>query len=160
MVYRDDFYIKKNIIGYSGNLTSWPLRSIYFYNKLEREFGHITQFHSVPCNIGRSLVRIDEKYLIFNTRERYPIQQSAVILNIDPVEISKSYEKNILDRIRRRYCLDMDDNVVVECYDNRIQHFSRNPFVSLMEGECFVRTFLSECMMQFPDKKSKYDDNY
>jgi hypothetical protein len=54
MAYRADFYIRENIIGWTGNLFDNP--TVYFIRNLDdgtMEFGHITQDHPSPGNIGR-----------------------------------------------------------------------------------------------------------
>jgi hypothetical protein len=62
MGYRDDFYRTANIIGYSGQIRSFP--SVYF--KSSSEYGHITQIHSYPQNVGRMKVESSVGYTIGN----------------------------------------------------------------------------------------------
>jgi hypothetical protein len=62
MGYRDDFYKAENMIGYSGDLHSFP--TVYFQSG--REFGHITQEHGNSQNVGRGTVRSDATYSIGN----------------------------------------------------------------------------------------------
>ena len=62
MGYRDDFYKKRRIIGYTGELHRYP--TVYFKSK--REYGRITQFHGVRGNIGRNEVRSADNYKIGN----------------------------------------------------------------------------------------------
>ena len=55
MPYRDDFYIRANIVGYTaddGNILENP--TLYF--ETETEHGRITQEHENPDNIGRGKV--------------------------------------------------------------------------------------------------------
>lgn len=60
--YRSDFYIIQNIIGYTGTLQGTPTAAnplkgaptVYFWDG--KEYGHITQQHDVPSNVGRELV--------------------------------------------------------------------------------------------------------
>ena len=52
MAYRADFYIKYNIIGFTGSLHNKP--TVYFKNA--GEFGHITQSHRAAYNVGREEV--------------------------------------------------------------------------------------------------------
>ncbi len=61
-MYRDDFYIVQNIIGYTGNITSNP--TVYF--KDGYSFGRITQDHPDRDNIGRNKVRVENDYKISN----------------------------------------------------------------------------------------------
>jgi hypothetical protein len=62
MSYRDDFYIKENIIGFTGNPAKAP--TVYF--KRDTTFGRITQEHKDKNNIGRSEVRTFNDYSITN----------------------------------------------------------------------------------------------
>jgi hypothetical protein len=81
MGYRDDFYIKDNILGYTGNLHGNP--TVYFADaggvnpKLVKvgdrtqvvvSFGHITQVHDIPTNIGREEVGESWSYSISNVQ--------------------------------------------------------------------------------------------
>ena len=60
MGYRDDFYMVQYIIGYSGNLHAFP--TVYF--RKGNEYGHITQKHPCPQNVGRMAVRSSADYWI------------------------------------------------------------------------------------------------
>ena len=62
MSYRDDFYIPRNIIGYTGNINNNP--TVYFQNGAS--YGHITQAHDIRQNIGREEVCQAQDYRIFN----------------------------------------------------------------------------------------------
>lgn len=67
MSYRDDFYIKDNIIGYTGDILNNP--TVYF-KKVDGtgqiEFGRITQEHDDESNVGRNVVRTARDYAITN----------------------------------------------------------------------------------------------
>jgi len=60
--YRQDFYIPRNIIGYTGDLHFWP--TVYF--QFGHEFGHITQHHLLGENVGREQVDKSSRYRIAN----------------------------------------------------------------------------------------------
>lgn len=62
MGYRDDFYKVENLIGYTGNVRKDP--TVYFFDG--DHFGHITQYHHIPINIGRSRLRRSINYSIRN----------------------------------------------------------------------------------------------
>lgn len=62
MGYRDDFYMVQYIIGYSGALHDFP--TVYFQKG--DEYGHITQKHDIPQNVGRMEVRKSKGYWIGN----------------------------------------------------------------------------------------------
>jgi len=79
MGYRDDFYNEENILGYTGKLEDNP--TVYFADagglnpKLQKvgnqqkvvvQFGHITQAHNDPKNVGREAVREAYSYTIAN----------------------------------------------------------------------------------------------
>jgi hypothetical protein len=80
MGYRDDFYVKENIIGWTGDINGDAF-TVYFadchgspprtvriagVDQIVVQYGHITQKHDCPYNIGRE--EIDEcfSYSIFN----------------------------------------------------------------------------------------------
>ncbi|MEW7278234.1 hypothetical protein ABW636_06535 [Aquimarina sp. 2201CG1-2-11] len=73
MGYRDDFYIKDNIIGYTGKLGSNP--TVYF--KKGKEYGHITKYHYFVTNIGRKTVFSADDYTITNTGEDGVAEEKA-----------------------------------------------------------------------------------
>lgn len=54
--YRADFYLPKNIYGFTGSLHNKP--TVYFLT--ETEYGHITQKYSADWNIGRE--RVGNRY--------------------------------------------------------------------------------------------------
>lgn len=56
--YKDDFYIDKNIVGYTGKIDEYP--TVYFERTEENDtisFGRITQRHHIRGNIGREVVQ-------------------------------------------------------------------------------------------------------
>src|SRR5215218_5752828 len=82
MGYRDDFYTKDNILGYTGKLQDNP--TVYFadagrmnpktvkVNGKEQvvvTYGHITQAHDMPTNVGRERVDESYSYSIHNVKE-------------------------------------------------------------------------------------------
>ena len=74
MGYRDDFYKLDNMIGYTGVLHKQP--TVYFYDSATHGFGHITQQHSDPTNVGREQYNADDKYKIENAKiykNNYPV---------------------------------------------------------------------------------------
>jgi hypothetical protein len=62
MAYASWLYNVNNIIGYTGDVNSRP--TVYF--QLGRGYGHITQNHSIPSNIGREKYEIHHDYRIDN----------------------------------------------------------------------------------------------
>lgn len=66
MGYRDDFYKAENMIGYSGSVSSAP--TVYFQDG--NEFGHITQKHDLPQNVGRMEVYANANYVIENVQTK------------------------------------------------------------------------------------------
>lgn len=67
MGYRDDFYVRGNIIGITGPVQELP--SVYFKSK-DGEYGHITQVHHYTFNWGRTDVTKDPGWQITNTCPR------------------------------------------------------------------------------------------
>jgi len=71
MTYRNDFYKKENIIGYTGDLNQKP--TVYFqkahtYNPGLISFGRITQAHADDQNVGREFVFKAKHYSARNER--------------------------------------------------------------------------------------------
>lgn len=62
MAYRNDLYNMRNIIGYTGDLAYFP--TVYF--RRGNEYGHITQHHMLPYNVGREEVAFHLQYHIGN----------------------------------------------------------------------------------------------
>lgn len=62
--YEENFYVKGNIIGYTGSLNSNP--TVYF--KKGTRFGRITQAHGKQNNVGRNKVRTKADYKIYNSK--------------------------------------------------------------------------------------------
>lgn len=63
MGYRDDFYVRGNIIGITGPVQELP--SVYF-RSAGGEYGHITQIHYYNFNWGRTDVTNDPGWQITN----------------------------------------------------------------------------------------------
>lgn len=72
MGYRDDFYCVENMIGYTGDVHNFP--TVYFLKSVTGGsfYGHITQKHDMPGNVGRMEVNSqpDPAYTIGNERVR------------------------------------------------------------------------------------------
>ncbi|MGF6371634.1 hypothetical protein OKW40_004384 [Paraburkholderia sp. RAU6.4a] len=81
MGYRDDLYVKGNIIGWTGDIDGDAF-SVYFadcggaqpktvriadVDQVVVQFGHITQKHDCPYNIGREEVDECFSYAIYNS---------------------------------------------------------------------------------------------
>ena len=64
MGYRDDLYRPIHMIGYTGQLNDQP--TAYFFNPEDGSYGHITQAHEYPANIGREGVHSHESYSLAN----------------------------------------------------------------------------------------------
>ncbi|WP_172326700.1 hypothetical protein [Mangrovicoccus sp. HB161399] len=62
MAFHDNFYIKENIIGFTGSLNELP--TVYFLT--DRHFGHITQQHDEPDNVGREVIDTTNGYVYGN----------------------------------------------------------------------------------------------
>jgi hypothetical protein len=68
MGYKDDFYQKSNIIGYTGNKMESEKLTVYFQDG--NKFGRITQYYpDDDANVGRSEVREYADYRIYNKDE-------------------------------------------------------------------------------------------
>lgn len=64
------FYIESNIVGYTGVLDKVDKPpTVYFVHKDDEgwiHYGHITQYHTCPDNVGRQRVRKCRFYAITN----------------------------------------------------------------------------------------------
>jgi hypothetical protein len=65
MGYRDDFYVRGNIVGHTGSVNDNP--TVYFQS--DSECGRITQHHDKKDNIGRSAVRSSTGYSLANEKD-------------------------------------------------------------------------------------------
>jgi hypothetical protein len=80
MGYKDDFYVKKNIIGWTGDINGDEF-SVYFadcdgsppptvriadVDQIVVQYGHITQKHVCAYNVGREEVHECFSYAIYN----------------------------------------------------------------------------------------------
>lgn len=88
MPYREDFYISKNIIGYTGKLHENP--TVYF--KTQAEYGRITQYHKNKKNIGRNKVRSTASYSYGNEEVERDGEMKTVLVerNGDMVHVSRN----------------------------------------------------------------------
>ncbi len=86
MGYRDDFYKAENMIGYSGDLHSFP--TVYFQSG--QEFGHITQKHDTSQNVGRGSVGSHAEYSIGNETVDGVLKLVEKIGNRRPFHVSRS----------------------------------------------------------------------
>jgi hypothetical protein len=132
MGYRDDFYIKENIIGYTGFLCNKA--SVYFKKTLpsgEIEYGHITQYHEDPNNIGRGKVHKAKHYEIRNTKGYDVKDYGAVAIP------------------------DKDKWHSTEIANGQNMHDSREPFTAINNPSVQVYV-LSSAIYLFKDKKRKY----
>ncbi|MCK5818754.1 MAG: hypothetical protein KAH18_05765 [Psychromonas sp.] len=143
MAFRSDFYIEENIIGYTRSITERFPPSIYYHNRHQSTFGCITLCHSRPDNIGRDPVIQAYDYLIFNSKDEDPIQQSSLILGTQPLMISHEYLQEITTR-----CAMTANNCMIECFffshANVVKHTSRFPFRRVIIGKNGIRAELSK----------------
>jgi hypothetical protein len=138
MTYRDDFYTKDNIIGYTGDLKEPQKFTVYFADagginpsvrkdadgkdRVSVEFGHITQDHEVKDNIGREKVYSSTTYAIYNT-------------TIDGEEHAQEAVFGVLS------------------HDFKDFHTSRNKFEPVTKGNTEV---LAKAIERCPSIKSRY----
>ncbi len=146
MGYRDDFYIKENIIGYTGSILFALPPTIYFYDCTRKFLGHITQLHEISANIGREKVFYAEDYLIFNSNEGDPAMQASIILGISKKNTTKSCFTML-----KNYDTDLGEhNVMLEYWNSVIKHRSRSRLVSVNKSEDAVRTYLFDMIKNNP----------
>lgn len=152
MGYRDDFYVRENIIGYTGSLTSSALPTIYFYDRHRAILGHITQSHADNTSIGRQKVIVAIDYLIFNSREGHPALQSSLILGTPPIHISSA----CLTQIEKAQQKKLGLNFMIECCDSNVFHVSRSVFIPIEKANDMQKVTLSNVIKNNPEQMSKY----
>jgi hypothetical protein len=152
MGYRDDFYVVRNIIGYTGRISFDLPPTIYFYDCTRKLLGHITQYHPNYENIGRQKVIVAIGYLIFNSREGPPALQSSRILGTAPIQISNACLTKI-DTVKQKKA---GLNFMIECCDSNVFHVSRSPFIAINKGSEIEITTLSNMIKNNPNEMSKY----
>ena len=93
-MYEDDFYVKANITGYTGNLNINP--TVYF--KSGNKFGRITQDHPNKDNIGRNVVRTVLDYTIRNRNGHAEEYYNGAVRHRSRGEYREAseYEKGVL----------------------------------------------------------------
>ncbi|MDD7805561.1 MAG: hypothetical protein PUP46_08390, partial [Endozoicomonas sp. (ex Botrylloides leachii)] len=146
--YREDFYIKDNIIGYTGFIMDSP--TVYFYNSHSYEFGHITQNHVVKKNIGKELVRRGRDYMIFNCHTGDPCSHSLSILGNRPTNFTKQLLREINALARRSI-----NNTAVEVYRGQIIHKSRSAFKIVKSNED-AKHLLFQSVAKYPNLKERF----
>ncbi|MCK5819231.1 MAG: hypothetical protein KAH18_08250 [Psychromonas sp.] len=153
MTFRDDFYLEQNIIGYTGELTTEPLPTIYFHDRRRGLFGHLCQ-HSHRLNyIGRTPVARDWDYLIFNSKAKDPVMQSSDNLGTAPVKLSSS-DLNKLNKD----CTKITQNNLIEYYFNTIKRQSKYPFIRITRADQEKRTILSEMLNNHKEIQKRFKD--
>ncbi|MCK5818226.1 MAG: hypothetical protein KAH18_03025 [Psychromonas sp.] len=159
MGYRDDFYIKKNIIGHTGNIKSGS-PSIYFHDRTRSAFGCVTTFHIEPRNIGRETVMEDNNYLIFNSNDFMPILYSSINLGTPVINVPREYEHEI--QMSRRDILNEFGVVMIECFqfhfEGLVKHIARHPFIQIRNCSCDEKEILYKMVTNIPNRKVRYWD--
>lgn len=146
--YADDFYVKDNIIGYTGDLNDNP--TVYFADaggvnpKLVKvgnkqqvlvQYGHITQLHQRDWNIGREKVREAFSYNIYNSEKDGKAKETVL-----PMEWGGKVDERKLD----------DDGFFV-------LHPSRNRFEPATKGNLDV---LAGAIARFTEIKAMYKPGF
>lgn len=129
MGYRDDFYIAENIIGYTGTATLHP--TVYF--KYQYLFGHITQNHRNPQNIGRTVVYWATDYCAMNYSKEIT----------DPA---------ILEKLTPRTT---ENGRMFEFYHGEVRHKSRDQFIPVQNLNTTLSSQLFIAIHSYPRMKIK-----
>jgi hypothetical protein len=148
MGYKDDFYVKQNIIGWTGDINGKAF-SVYFadcggtppktvrvadVDQIVVQFGHITQKHDCPYNIGREEVGESFSYSIFNGGGGGRMTESVI------GEVG-------LEKLKSGKGITDDDHDVF--------HDSRSPFNSVTKGSI---DRLAAVIDKFTTLKTRYTD--
>ena len=149
MGYRDDFYKKDNILGYTGDLMKDP--TVYFADagglnpntvdvdgrtQVLVSFGRITQVHPHEDNVGRGKVHECYSYSISNVTENGREQAKECV-----------YGRSELKAIGMRQKGGENDHLSF--------HTSRNRFEQVTSGNIEI---LALAIAKFPNAKDKVDD--
>ena len=159
MGYRHDFYREENIIGYTGELLKNP--TVYFADagginpRLQQvgnkqqvlvEFGHITQAHNMPSNVGRERVREAFSYSICNVpKNKIPGYGDS---SNEEVAQECVYGEQELEKIRLQGYETEPGKARNEQHLD--WHVSRNRFESVHSGN---REQLARAIENHPEKK-------
>jgi hypothetical protein len=152
VAYKPNFYQAGNIVGYTGRIGESP--TVYFMD--DRHYGHITQAHDCPLNVGRELI----KRLWFKS----PVAGTDI-------------NGNNYNRLAYRMGNHPQSGVLVEWYEKAFQspetvghgrrtgvlsgesgrdiHTSRNPFNAV---DLNTRPQLEESIQMFRHRKKRYVD--
>ena len=148
MGYRDDFYVKENIIGWTGDINGDAF-TVYFadcdgspprtvriagVDQIVVQFGHITQKHDCPYNIGREEVGECFSYSIFNGGGNGAMIESAL-------------GKKGMGKLKRGERL--------EDRDHKVFHDSRSAFNPVSSGSV---ERLAAVINKFKNIKTMYTD--
>jgi hypothetical protein len=148
MGYKDDFYVKTNIIGWTGDINGKAF-SVYFadcggsppktvrvanVDQVVVQFGHITQKHDCPYNIGRE--EVDECFSYSITNGGKGGTMNECVIGEVGLEKLKS-GKGITDK------------------DHDVIHPSRSPFNSVTNGSI---DRLAAVIDKFTTLKTRYTD--
>jgi hypothetical protein len=154
MGYRDDFYIKDNILGYTGNLHKDP--TVYFADaggtapkiakvngkdKVLVSFGHITQFHDMADNIGRGPVDESTSYSIYNNAQGF-----AEECVYGPRECDRVFGKGVAKELEKYG----EEGVTKD--GHYIFHPSRNLFIPVNSGSIDT---LAKAITKFTELKDR-----
>ncbi len=155
MGYMDDFYTEANIIGHTGSLADNP--TVYFAdagimnpvtrvvngkNQVMVKFGHITQHHDLPGNIGRETVHEAYSYSISNV--------SSQAAGYDGPD--KLVSQEAIFAQDTTHDLNCDLSKLYQMGDGHLEtHTSRNPFNAVTP---FTRSRLAPAIKKFPDRKT------
>ena len=148
MGYKDDFYVKENIIGWTGDINGDAF-TVYFadcggspprtvriagVDQIVVQFGHITQKHDCPYNIGREEVGECFSYSIFNGGK-------------DGTMIESTLGRKGMDKLER--------GERIGDADHRVFHPSRSAFNPVTSGSIGN---LAVVIGNFKDIKTRYND--
>ena len=142
MSYRDDFYIRDHIVGYTADdndITKTP--TVYFES--DTEFGHITQVHKRQENTGRGRVR-NKLLFIMEGEECFLYKYN-----------SRSERARGKIRLHERYEAISGSRAADPEFELAL-HLSRNEFVTDLTDE--AKDTLAAVIGEFPLLKKKEAD--
>ena len=159
--YEEDFYVKENIVGYTGDLKNKP--TVYFQRR-EKDgsitFGHITQQHDDKTNEGRELVQRRPNY---EQRDDWVCEVSKgkwVFLKdfkgeeqeFDELDRLMGLKPETTKRVKdEKGKIKTFSHVNVEIYAGEIQHASRTKFTPVDD----TNREILEGVLDLDDEKMK-----
>ena len=128
MGYKDEFYIRPNIIGYTGTPQNNP--TVYFDDGIH--YGSITQHHEDPNAVGRTNLRLSAEHHLLNYT---PNMEDGYVISFPGMERAREV------------------GAMLELKSGQVTHISRNPFVPVKQADTQLMAILTMSIERFKNLK-------